>query len=71
MLQNQLNTEYKEDAEDCIAIYQKLKEMYNGHVWNSQWRVLVDITFIGFPSGKKRFKPSAIGYVFLEGIKNI
>lgn len=41
-LNKQLETEYKKDAEDCIKIYNILKEMYNGSVWESQWNPLVD-----------------------------
>ncbi|MGK2864674.1 MAG: hypothetical protein ACSLE0_22280 [Chitinophagaceae bacterium] len=33
-LQKQLKTEYKKDAEDCIEIYNKLKEINDGHVWS-------------------------------------
>ncbi len=42
-LQKQLKIEeYKQDAEDCLKIYEKLKEMNNGSVWNLQWQQLVD-----------------------------
>lgn len=67
-LQEQLNTEYKQDAEDCIKIYNKLQEMYNGSVWNSKWNPLVDTIFKGFPSDERRYKPSSIGYIFLKGL---
>lgn len=34
-LQKQLQVEeHREDAEDCIKIYNKLKEMNDGSVWN-------------------------------------
>ena len=67
-LQNQLNTEYKQDAEDCIKIYNKLQEMYNGSVWGSNWNPLVDTIFKGFPSDERRYKPSSIGRIFLKGL---
>ena len=70
-LQNQLNTEYKQDAEDCLKIYHKLKESQDGHVWGSTWNPLVTTIFEGFPSDKRRFKPTAIGYVFLKGIEQL
>lgn len=68
-LQKQLQTEYKKDAEDCLKIYEKLKEMNNGSVWDTQWRQLVDTHFKGFPSDDRRYKPSKMGYVFLKGIE--
>ena len=43
-LQKQLKSEeYKKDAEDCLKIYEKLKEMNNGKVWDSDWRQLTTI----------------------------
>ena len=70
-LQKQLQTEeYKKDAEDCLKIYEKLKEMNNGSVWSLQWQQLVDTYFKGFPSDDRRYKPSKMGYVFLKGIEN-
>lgn len=69
-LQKQLKSEeYKKDAEDCLKIYEKLKELNNGSVWDSQWRPLVDTIFKGFPSDERRFKPTNLGYVFLKGIE--
>jgi len=69
-LQQQLTTEYKEDAEDCIEIYNKLKEMdKDGCVWSSKWGPLTDVTFEGYPSDKRRYKPSSIGYIFLKVIQ--
>ncbi len=68
-LQKQLSTEYKQDAEDCLIIYNKLKEIYDGHVWDSNWRPLVSIIFKGFPSDDRRFEPTPIGRIFLKGLK--
>jgi acyl carrier protein phosphodiesterase len=69
-LEQQLKTDYKQDAEDCIQIYNKIKEVSNGRVWESDWRPLVNTIFKGFPSDERRFKPTTIGYVFLKGLKN-
>lgn len=70
-LEKQLKTEYKQDAEDCLIIYNKLKEMYNGSVWSSNWTPLVDTIFKGFPSDDRRFKPTAIGRIFLKGLTTL
>lgn len=71
-LQKQLKIkEYKKDATDCLKIYEKLKELSNGHVWESNWRILVDVKFKGFPYDDRTYKPSEIGYVFLRGIESI
>lgn len=68
-LEKQLKTEYRQDAKDCIKIYNKLKELEDGHVWESSWSPLVDTIFRGFPSDERRFKPTEIGYFFLKGIQ--
>lgn len=68
-LQKQLETEYKQDAEDCLKIYNKLKAISDGHVWESQWNPLVNTIYKGFPSDERRFKPTNIGYLFLKGIE--
>ena len=62
-LQKQLKTEYKQDAEDSLMIYNHLLEK-TGHVWESEWKVLVDTIFKGFPSDERRFKPTTIGTIF-------
>ena len=67
-LQKQLNTEYKQEAEDCIKIYNYLKET-TGRVWRSQWNQLTDITFKGLPSDERRYRPSNVGYTFIKGIE--
>ena len=69
-LQKQLKIEeHKKDAEDCLKIYKKLIEISEGHVWDSEWRILVNVKFKGFPYDDRTYKPSKIGYVFLRGIK--
>ncbi len=70
-LEKQLETEYKQDAEDCIKIYNKIKEIHNGHVWQSDWSPLVSTRFEGsYPNSKRIFKPTSVGYIFLKGLKN-
>ena len=68
-LEKQLETEYKKDAEDCIKIYNYLKES-TGHVWDSEWNPLVISIFEGFPSDKRRYQPTTIGYIFLKGLES-
>lgn len=71
-LQKQLQVEeHREDAEDCIKIYNKLKEMNDGSVWSSDWQVLTTIGgWIGErPHAQMAYKPSKVGYVFLNGIR--
>lgn len=72
-LQKQLQVEeHREDAEDCIKIYNKLKEMNDGSVWSSDWQVLTTIGgWIGErPHAQMAYKPSKVGYVFLNGIRD-
>ena len=33
ILEAQLKTDLSQDAKDCLIIYNKLKEIHNGHVW--------------------------------------
>lgn len=70
-LQQQLKSEeYKKDAEDCLKIYEKLKEINDGHVWESSWSPLTTVKFVGtYPNSKRIYKPSQEGYVFLKGIE--
>lgn len=70
-LQKQLKSEeYKKDVEDCLKIYEKLKEMNNGKVWESSWNPLTTVEFVGtYPNSKRIYKPSQEGYVFLKGIE--
>lgn len=67
-LQRQLKfDEYKEDAKDCLKIYEKLKELNNGNVWQSNWQPLVDVKFIGeYPNSIAIYKPNQMGYVFIK-----
>ncbi len=60
----------REDALNCIKIYEKLKEINNGSVWSSQLQILISTYFEGYPSTKRWYKPSKVGSVFLRGIKD-
>ena len=70
-LQKQLlNPNHKKDAEDCILVYNWLKETNReGRVWSSSWSPLVDVNFKGFPSDERTYKLNRIGRTLLEGIK--
>lgn len=65
-LQKQLETEYRKEAEDCIKIYDKLKEILKSYIWRSHWDALTEV--ITFISNIPVYKPSPIGEVFLKGI---
>lgn len=67
----QLGTDLKQDAEDCIKIIDCLQNINNGSVWSSQWSILTQVKFKGFPSSERIYKPSPIGYIFLKGIDSI
>lgn len=70
-LQKQLKLEeHKKDAEDCLKIYEKLKEMDGGSIWESKWRPLTNVSFIGqYPNTTKIYSPSSIGRIFLKGLE--
>ena len=64
-----MKTEHKKEAEDCIKIYNKVKEISRGSVWESDWRVLVRVICVGtWPNAKPIYKPNAIGEIFIKGI---
>lgn len=69
-LQNQLQyKKHKDDAEDCIKIYEELKRSTGG-VWASQWNTLTTLSFEGtYPNSIATYKPNEMGYMFLKGIK--
>lgn len=68
-LQEQLKTEYKQDAEDCLIIYNYLNDSTD-HIWESQWQPLVSTIYKGFPSDERRYKPTAIGNLIIKGLNN-
>lgn len=62
--------EHKKDAEECIEIYNWIKNTdKEGRVWESRWLPLVDVTFHGFPSDKRMYKLNLTGKTLLKGIK--
>ena len=71
-LQKQLNDpEHKKDAEDCIKIYNWLKDTdKDGNVWSSRWTPLVDVTFKRYPSNVRTHKLNVTGYALLKGIES-
>jgi hypothetical protein len=69
-LQKQLETEHKQDAEDCIKIYNHLKETNDGTIWESQWNPITEVTFKGFPSDVRYYKLNSIGKLILKGLES-
>lgn len=68
-LNKQLKSEYKQDAEDCLEIYNHLKETNDGRVWESQWNTLISTNFEGmYPNSIRISKPNFIGKIFLKGL---
>lgn len=65
-LKAQLNTDFKTQAEECIKIYNKLKEL-TGHVWASEFYALVKY---GYSDEKHKhiYFPSKTGKIFLKGL---
>lgn len=67
-LNKQLNSEYKKEAEDCLLIYNTIKET-TGHVWESDWNTLIKSWSIGiYPNSIRFYKPSELGEILLRGI---
>lgn len=63
--------EHKQDAEDCIKIYNWIKSTDpEGRVWSSRWSALIDVKFKGFPSDIRDYKPNITGYTLLKGIES-
>ena len=60
--------ENKKDAEECIKIYNWLKNNDKDNcVWSSNWHPLVNTSFEGWST--KRYKLNSIGKAVLKGIK--
>ena len=69
-LEYQLKTEYKEDAEKCLTIYNYLKGREDGHIWESSWNPLVSTSFIGiYPNSRRISKPTHLGNLVIKDIK--
>jgi hypothetical protein len=68
-LNKQLKSEHKSDAEDCLKIYNHLKETNDGRVWESQWNNLISTDFEGiYPNSIRISKLNSIGKIFLKGL---
>lgn len=68
-LEKQLKTENKQDAEDCIKIYNHLYSTTN-HVWESDWNPLVTVRFEGkYPNCIRIYKPTYLGYLVIKDIE--
>lgn len=67
-LQEQLKTEeYRKDAEDCIKIYNKLKEIGEGKVWISCWNALT-MPILDKSLPVLGYQPNSVGEIFLKEI---
>lgn len=60
-----MSKEFGKEARECIKIYNKLKEINNGSVWDSQWNILVDKVFT---LKQMYYRPSKVGQTFLRGV---
>ena len=71
-LEQQLNTEHKQEAQDYIKIYNYLKKQdKDGCVWSSKWDSLTEVTFKGYPSDARWYKPNHIGYLVLKSFNQL
>lgn len=66
-LRTQLLSQYEKDAEDCIKIYQFLKELDHDNVDWVKWNMLVKVALRN--TRKWHYKPTKIGRTFLKGLK--
>ena len=68
-LQDQLKGDYSRDAEEYLKVYERLKEISGGHVWESHWNTLVNVRFFGVqPTAKRIYSLSPIGRIFFNGM---
>jgi hypothetical protein len=70
-LKNQIKSDdakVRQDAKDCLAIANKLKEIDSGHVWLSKWRVLTSVKWVKGKEWKRQLEPSEIGKIFIRGL---
>lgn len=61
------NPDTREDALQCIDIYNTLKSISNGKVWESDWRTLVNVRWV---EDERIYRPTEIGRIFLKGIES-
>lgn len=68
-LENQLHGEFREEAQDCLKIYQFLLEL-DGHVWSREWDALVKNCCKRVNEERVWYhKPTKIGEIFLKGLE--
>jgi hypothetical protein len=69
-LLKQLETDYSEDARNCLKIYEAIKELNEGSIPSDQWMVLSRVQYLGTHIDPMRvYSPSKIDYVFLKGLE--
>ena len=69
-LLKQLETDYSENARDCLKIYEAIEKLNGGSVPSDQWMVLSRVQHLGTHIDPMRvYSPSKIGYVFLKGLE--
>lgn len=69
-LLKQLETDYSEDARDCLKIYETIKKLNGGSIPSDQWMVLSRVQYLGTHTDSMRvYSPSEIGYIFLKGLE--
>lgn len=69
-LLKQLETDYSENARDCLKIYEAIEKLNGGSVPSDQWMVLSRVQHLGTHIDPMRvYSPSEIGYVFLKGLE--
>ena len=69
-LLKQLETDYSEDARDCLKIYETIKKLNGGSIPSDQWMVLSRVQHLGTLIDPMRvYSPSEIGYIFLKGLE--
>jgi hypothetical protein len=69
-LLKQLETDYLENAKDCLKIYEALEKLNRGSVPGDQWMSLVNVQHLeAYPNYIRVYSPSDIGYIFLKGLK--
>ena len=63
------NDKFKDDASKVLKIYNGLKNLDDGHIWSSKWRVLVSTTWrkIG-DKCEKVYSPTTVGEIFIKGL---
>lgn len=69
-LLKQLETDYSEDARNCLKIYETIKKLNGGSIPSDQWMVLSRVQHLGTHIDPMRvYSPSEIGYIFLKGLE--